>query len=249
MAQLLKVSIITVCLNAEKCIEPCLRSTAEQTYSNIEHVIIDGQSTDRTLSIVNDYKRENTIVVSEKDAGIYDAMNKGLERASGDIIYFLNSDDRLFDRSVIADIVNEYKKNESIDILLGKVVFEYPKTFKGPHGKMVDISTKLDVFKYGLCHQRIFATRRVFSMIGNFNTQYRVCADQDWVFRALNKGFVLKNIDRYVAYFYGLGFHTQDQKLRINEKRLALFKNSSLFEFITIACQSYLDGMLSSERT
>ena len=89
----MKLSIITVVLNREETIEDCLRSVAEQTFEDIEHIIIDGGSTDGTLEIVDKYKSHIYKVISEKDNGIYDAMNKGLNNASGDIVGFLNADD------------------------------------------------------------------------------------------------------------------------------------------------------------
>jgi len=89
----MKVSVITVCYNAVDCIENAIKSVLSQTYKNIEYIIIDGMSTDGTFDIINNYRDKISTFISEKDNGIYDAMNKGIGIAAGDVIYFLNSDD------------------------------------------------------------------------------------------------------------------------------------------------------------
>jgi len=98
----MKVSVVTVCFNSASTIEATLQSVKEQTWDNIEHIIIDGASLDGTVDIVNAHRDRISCLVSEPDGGIYDAMNKGVDLASGEIVYFLNSDDRLSDPSVAA---------------------------------------------------------------------------------------------------------------------------------------------------
>ena len=117
----IKISIITVCFNAQNVIEACIQSVLSQTYLNIEYVIVDGQSTDGTLSIVHKYKDRITKIISEKDTGIYDATNKGIQASNGDVVYFLNSDDRLYDDEVIENIIEQFKEDKSLDIVYGKV--------------------------------------------------------------------------------------------------------------------------------
>ena len=100
-----KISIITVCYNSAKTIEDTIQSVVNQTYDNIEYIVIDGVSTDNTLEIINKYKNQITTIICEKDKGIYDAINKGIDLATGDIIANLNSDDFYIDNNVIADVV------------------------------------------------------------------------------------------------------------------------------------------------
>lgn len=110
----MKVSIITVCYNSEEYIEEAVKSVLFQTYQNIEYIIIDGKSTDGKLNIINKYKDRISKIMSEKDEGIYDAMNKGAQVATGDIIYFLNSDDRLIDKDVIMDAAKKFEENNKV---------------------------------------------------------------------------------------------------------------------------------------
>ena len=119
----MKISIITVCFNSEETIVSTLNSVLSQTYDEIEHIIIDGGSTDRTLDILDQYNFKNKIVVSESDDGIYDAMNKGIKIAQGDIITILNSDDIYQSSSTISEVMKDIIDNPEKDIFLGDVVF------------------------------------------------------------------------------------------------------------------------------
>ncbi|MDH5682011.1 MAG: glycosyltransferase, partial [Spirochaetota bacterium] len=126
----IKISVITVCYNSEKTIEETLKSIYAQSYPNIEHVIIDGQSTDRTVDIIKKYKDQYQYFVSEKDNGIYHAMNKGIEASSGDILFFLNSDDYFPDEKVVEDVVNKFVENPELDAVYGNQSFYDNKGLK-----------------------------------------------------------------------------------------------------------------------
>jgi glycosyltransferase involved in cell wall biosynthesis len=117
-----KVSIITVCYNSEKTIEDTIKSVINQSYPNIEYIVIDGVSNDNTLAIISKYKDKITKIVSEKDKGIYDAINKGIRLATGDIIANLNSDDFYIDNNVIADVVATFE-NEKTDTLYADLYY------------------------------------------------------------------------------------------------------------------------------
>lgn len=124
----LKISIITPTFNSEKYLERCIKSIQRQDYKNIEHIIIDGESTDETKNIINKYKNNKTILISEKDEGIWDAMNKGLKIASGDITGFLNSDDYYYPNAF--NTVIQYFQTHKIDFLFGttqkyKLIYGY----------------------------------------------------------------------------------------------------------------------------
>ena len=122
-----KISVITVTLNSEKHIERCIKSILDQTYQNIEHIIIDGKSIDNTINIINRYKNTISTIISEKDNGIWHAMNKGIKNSNGDIICFLNSDDFFYPKAL--EIVNFYFNKYNIDFLFGAV-----KKYKIMHG-------------------------------------------------------------------------------------------------------------------
>lgn len=121
-----KISIVTVCYNAASEIERTIKSVINQTYPNIEYVIIDGGSKDGTIDIIKKYADKITYWISEPDKGIYDAMNKGIIAATGDWINFLNAGDWYCDRQVLSDVISHIPSNQSVDILYGSIynVFE-----------------------------------------------------------------------------------------------------------------------------
>jgi len=114
-----KITIITVVKNAQYTLENCIKSVLAQNYNNLEYIIIDGNSSDGTKEILNKYKNNISKIITEKDDGIWDAMNKGIKIASGEIIGFLNSDDFYFDNTL--EMVNKYFSKNEIDFLFGSV--------------------------------------------------------------------------------------------------------------------------------
>ena len=121
---MLKVSIITVCFNCENTIERTLNSVLNQSYKNIEYIIIDGSSTDNTTKIINKYKDKIKVIISEKDNGIYNAINKGIKLATGDIISLIHGNDIFTNYEVVREAVEHFKNDEKMDILIGDVAFK-----------------------------------------------------------------------------------------------------------------------------
>ena len=126
----LKVSIITVCLNSESYIEKTIQSVLAQSYSPIEYILIDGNSSDNTLNIINKYQAEIDIIISENDDGIYDAMNKGVTRSTGDILYFLNSGDILIDDTIIERVERIFIEKPEYPMVYGDLIFYSDKNEK-----------------------------------------------------------------------------------------------------------------------
>ena len=126
----MKLSIITVCLNSKKTIEKTIKSIVNQDYKDYELIIIDGGSTDGTLKILNQYKKWITYMVSEKDTGIYEAINKGIKVSSGEIISLIHSDDCLYDNQVLSNVVYNFKKNVELDCLIGTTLITKLNTKK-----------------------------------------------------------------------------------------------------------------------
>ena len=114
-----QISIITVCLNSEKTILRCIESIKAQSYNNIQHAIIDGLSEDKTISIIKSNRLENSVIISEKDKNLYDAMNKGIMHSSGDAIVFLNADDYYHQENIIDNVMSIFKDDH--DFVHGKV--------------------------------------------------------------------------------------------------------------------------------
>ena len=231
---MLKVSIITVCYNAAYSIERTIVSVANQTYKNIEYIIIDGASTDETMSIVKKHAEFITLVVSEKDKGIYDAMNKGVLQSTGDILYFLNSDDQLFAKDTIGRVVSQFQLNSKANIIYGKVKFinipdKIINTFKVDdfeYKKSIDL-----VLKRVIPQQCFFVKRMVFDVIGLFDVNYKICGDYDWFLRSAKKGIPRTFIDLDVGVVDASGRSFKDRYQVIPEKISSVYRNSSIVVF------------------
>jgi glycosyltransferase involved in cell wall biosynthesis len=202
------ISIITPVLNAESCIEVALKSVADQTYRNIEHLIIDGGSTDNTLDIVRKYHRqyEHIKVFSEEDSGIYDAMNKGIKLAKGDWLYFLGSDDRFVNDDVLLNLLDYF--NSDLDIFYGNVIFAIS-------GRVHDGEfSKEKLLKRNICHQSIFCRKSVFDKTGYFDTKYKVLADWHFNMKWINnKKLRHRYIGQNIAYYNEKGYSFNNRDL------------------------------------
>lgn len=180
----MKISIITVCFNSAETIAHTLRSVREQTFENIEHIVIDGGSSDRTLDIIAREGGHVARVISEKDAGIYDAMNKGVRQSSGDVIAFLNADDFYKHANVVAHVA-AVMKAEDLDALYGNVEF-----FNRDDSEVIVRrynSARFTPNKIGWgwmpAHPALFLKRSVFDKYGMFRTDYRIAGDFEFIAR------------------------------------------------------------------
>lgn len=186
------VSIITVSYNSERFIEDTIRSVLNQSYKNIEYIIIDGQSKDSTLNIIKKYEKEfngRMRFISEKDRGIYDAMNKGIELSTGDIIGLINSDDYLNDIYVIENIVECFKENKKIELVYGNLDFISEDNKDKIVRKWRDEEYDEEAFKKGWhpAHPTIYMKRKIYATIGKFSLDYRIAADYDLMLRIFEK--------------------------------------------------------------
>ncbi len=175
MEKLPKISIITPTLNAEETIEACILNVKNQAYLNKEHLIIDGQSTDGTLNILQKYAKNNPQLkwITDNDEGIFDAMNRGIDLSSGDWLYFMGSNDVLYSNTVLNDIFNRIEVS-NIDVIYGNVLW-------GNTEQLYDGQfSRLKLIQKNICHQAIFVRPTVFDKIGKFDIKYSVLAD--WVF-------------------------------------------------------------------
>lgn len=204
----MKISIITVVKNAERTIEDTILSVVNQTYKNIELIIIDGVSTDGTLDIINKYKDKISYFISEPDTGVYNAMNKGIKAATGDIFYFLNANDSLYDDKVLEEVIKRFKSTNAM-IVFGDVFSTIKPDMKQDEYNLANKITKYDfidnVFSFyyrNLCHQVIFYKKEVFDRIGLYNENYKILADYEFNLRAFVE-YKLKcsYINRIIANF------------------------------------------------
>ncbi len=200
-----KISIITPTYNASATIERVLSSVANQSYEQIEHLIIDGCSTDDTLAIVDGYRQKcpHIRVVSEKDAGIYDAMNKGIDLCSGDWIYFLGSDDLLFSDTIFGELNDE--GHLSTDRVIYGNVLILGDTSWATDGARYDGPFDLEkLFRKNICHQAILYPAAVMHKVGYFNKKYFIAADWEYNIRCAAAG-ELVYVDKIIAKFTGGG--------------------------------------------
>lgn len=175
-----KVSIITVCYNSETTIEKTIESVINQTYPNIEYIIVDGESKDKTLTIINTYlERYNDRIkcISERDEGIYDAMNKGIKMATGQLIGIINSDD-YYELDAVEHIVSAWNGN-GMQILYGLM----RKLINGKEDSVLLLSHELLEDRM-ICHPSCFVTSDVYKKIGMFDKKYQSVADYDFMLRA-----------------------------------------------------------------
>lgn len=183
-----KVSIITVCYNSAKTIEDTIQSVINQTYDNIEYIIVDGLSTDSTLEIVDRYKDKITKVVSEKDNGLYDAINKGIGLATGNIIANLNSDDFYIDNNVIYDVVNKMSEDNS-DTLYADLFYVDEHNTNKVVRNWVSGNYKKGMFFKGWMppHPTFFVRKCVYDKYGKFNLELKSAADYEIMLRFIHK--------------------------------------------------------------
>ena len=182
----MKVSLITATYNSEISIKTCLDSIVSQDCSDLEYLFIDGGSTDNTLSIIKKYRQNNPFIkmVSEKDYGIYDALNKGISAASGDIIGFVHSDDFLASSDIINDIVS-MMKTESLDGVYGNLQYVNKNNTQKVIRNWISCDFKFSLLKNGWMppHPTLFLKKEVYQKHGLFDVSYRISADYDFMLR------------------------------------------------------------------
>jgi len=181
----MKVSVITVCLNSDKTIEKTINSVVSQDYENLEYIVIDGGSDDNTLNIINNYKENITSIVSEKDDGIYDGINKGIKKATGEIIFLIHANDIFVDKNVISKIVNFFKSKPDLDIVLADLAFK-----KNLNDKKIARYYSAKNFKpwmlrigYSPPHLSAFFKSKVFKEVGLYETNFKIAGDFDYFVR------------------------------------------------------------------
>lgn len=195
---MLKISIITVSYNAAATIEQTILSVVGQMYPHIEYIVMDGGSTDGTVDIIRKYEDQIAYWVSEPDQGIYDAMNKGIRRATGDYIYFLGADDWLRDDQVMQEVSEFIRLHPRYDFYVGNI-FLYQALLGLSKRQRVEPS--VEALKGGVMwpHQGLFARRAL--MTSGFDIRYRVAADYEFLLRHVAAGASFCAMDIDVAYY------------------------------------------------
>lgn len=212
----MKLSIITATYNSGKTLKRCLESVAQQTaLTNIEHIIVDGRSSDATIKIAADFPYINK-VISEQDRGIYHAFNKGIDAASGDLIYFLGSDDFLYDKYVVQDVISQFEKND-VEYLLARV-----KCFSENSSEVWFTNHQLDKEYSSLFHQAFFCKKHIFNRVGYFSECFKIAAD-NYFMQSVVKKFSGFHYDRVISCFAQTGISsTLENRLCVKKELQAI---------------------------
>lgn len=214
-----KFSVITVTYNAAAVLEDTIQSVILQTYHHVEYIIVDGASKDGTLAIVDRYRDRIARVVSEPDKGLYDAMNKGIELATGDYLCFLNAGDSFHEDDTLQQIVHTLSAQAELpDVLYGEteLVDQEGHFIRMRRLSAPEVLTWRS-FKQGMlvCHQAFFAKR---SLVEPYDLQYRFSADFDWCIRVMKKARTLHNTHLTVIDYLEEGMTTQNRKASLRER-------------------------------
>ena len=212
-------SIITVTYHAESVLEETILSVVSQTYHNIEYIIVDGASKDRTLSIVNKYRDKIQAVVSEPDKGLYDAMNKGLKMAKGEYVCFLNAGDTFHEDDTLQPIVHQLNKSTVLpDVIYGETALvDAQRHFVRMRRLQTPDTLNWKSFRQGMlvCHQAFIAKR---ALAETYDLNYRFSADFDWCIRVMKKASLLHNTRLTLIDYLDEGMTTKNRKASLKER-------------------------------
>ena len=210
----MKVSIITTCYNREKTIAQAIESVLGQDYPDIEYIVVDGASTDGSFKVVRSYGSRITKVISERDGGMYEAINKGIKMATGEIVGLLHSDDFLFHPHIISEIVERFKQT-SADMVYGDGLFvdahETEKVIRDwRSGNYRRWKVRLGWLPL---HPTVYIKRSAIERYGLYNENYKIAADSDFLVRYLYKADLkVEYLGKYVVRMRMGGLSTDSQK-------------------------------------
>lgn len=235
----LKVSIITITYNAEATLEDTIQSVLTQSYENIEYLIIDGKSTDGTLDIISKYKNRISKVLSEKDNGLYDAINKGINLATGDVIALLHADDFYLNKHVIKEYVELFNKSNCEAVYANLYYVDSNNTNKIVR-KWHSGNYKPNAFKWGWMppHPTFIAKKNIYEKFGAYRLDYKTAADYECLLRLIHVNKInLAYLDKYVIKMRVGGKSNESVKNRLNaniEDRKAWDDNNVKPYFFTL---------------
>ena len=236
----MKISIITITYNSAKTLQRTFESVQSQSYKDIEHIIVDGASTDGTKAMIESYAKthKNVVWVSEKDDGIYNAINKGIQMATGDVIGLLHSDDVLYCPDSIGHIAAAFE-SEKVDVVYGDL--QYCK------GNKVIRRWKSNAYnprslKYGWMppHPTVYVRRDVYRLVGEYDEWFRIAADYDMLLRIFTSGFKTCYLPEVLVCMETGGASNKNTKARLSktqEDYIVLKKNNVGAGLLTVACK------------
>jgi glycosyltransferase involved in cell wall biosynthesis len=211
------ISVVTVVYNGDRYLEQTIQSVSDQTYENIEYIIVDGGSSDGTLDIIRKYEERLDYWVSEPDKGIYDAMNKGIDLSRGELIGLLNADD-YYELNAIEAVVDRYRSDPTPQILYGNTFFlqeELNLRYKSYcHTKYW--------LGMGISHQAMFVHQDIYRSLGPYDTGLRIAADYDFFVKSIRNGVRYTPIDAFLVNYRNSGVSARNQIVSMREGRKVL---------------------------
>jgi len=215
----MKISIITATFNCEETIVNCLDSIQAQGYEGLEHIVVDGGSTDKTLELIRAHPREVDHLISEPDKGIYDALNKGVRLATGEVIGFLHSDDVFAENSIVREVMDVFQSS-LVDVVYGDVCLYKRFSDAKPFRKWVSKNFEASLLETGWMppHTSLFAKSDLYAKVGEFDTTYSISGDYDFVIRLFkNEGLKSHYIPHTLIKMKYGGASTKDFKSSIKK--------------------------------
>ena len=200
-ANALRLSIITVVYNSFKTIRDSINSVLSQSYKNFEYIIIDGGSNDGTLDVICEYRNNIDILISERDNGIYDALNKGIKVATGDVIGILHADDVYFNENTLSDINKTFSNKITLDGVYGNLLYTKQNDLSKiqRYWRSKEFNKNLLIFGWMPPHPTLFLKKEVFVKFGIYNTKFKISADYDFILRIFTKKLEIKHLQSVVC--------------------------------------------------
>lgn len=232
-----KISIITITYNSEKTLEETIQSVITQEYDNLEYLIIDGGSKDKTLEIVDKYRDKISFVISEPDKGISDAFNKGIKYATGEIVGIINSDD-ILEKDALSQIANLYDKR--IDVYSGNLYCWDPSSSRN-FIQYPELEFDHLKIQYGVCHPSRFIRKDAYERWGNYNINLKYKMDIDLLVRFYRNGAMFVHIDKTLARFRLGGTTSDNFSKKIPDIRAFVLANGwNKWDYYYVLILSYL---------
>ena len=233
----MKVSIITSCFNREATIGDAIESVLSQTYPDIEYIVIDGASKDNSWAVIQRYKEGIAQMVSERDRGMYEGINKGLKRGTGDIIGLIHSDDFLFSKETIAHIVRKFEETGA-DLVYGNGLFVDAKDTQKVVRNWISGSYSKGKMKRGWLplHPTVYIRRECIERLGMYDESFKIAADSDFLVRYLYEGNLkVAYLDEYIVRMRMGGLSTDPEKMKQKwAEDLRMYRSHGFSPYLTL---------------